>query len=147
MIQSNFGPGNLEVVARVGNRLAHFFRDHEAPFTWHGPVFFEEGVAGNPVLIQSNFGKNGNFELVTPLSTGGLGHFARDNDAPGFPWSGPTRFGTDLGMVDAVGLIQSNIGPGNLEVIARVGTALRQFMRDHMPPFARHVTPAPGVGL
>ena len=152
MIQSSLGPGNLEVVARVGDRLAHFFRDHAPPFAWHGPVFIQEGVTGNPVLIQSTFGTNGNFELVTPrlvtpLGGGGLAHFARNNDVPGLPWSGPTPFGTDLGIVDAVTMIQSSLGPGNLEVIARVGSTLRQFTRDHTPPFAWHVTPAPGVGL
>jgi murein tripeptide amidase MpaA len=143
MIQSNFGPGNLELVARVGDRLAHFFRDN----AWHGPAFLQEGVTGNPVLIQSTFGETGNFELVTPLSAGGLAHFLRNNDATGAPWSGPTPFGTDLGPVDAVTMIQSNLGPGNLELVARVGSTLRQFTRDHTPPFAWHVTPAPGVGL
>ena len=138
MIQSNFGPGNLEVVARVGSRLAHFFRDHEPPFTWNGPTFIQVGVTGNPALIQSTFGENGNFELVTPLLAGGLGHFSRDNDAPGSPWSGPTVFGTDLGVVDAVTMIQSNLGPGNLEVVARAGNRLADFFRDHEPPFAWH---------
>jgi hypothetical protein len=41
LIQSNFGrPGNLEVVARVGDRLAFFWRDSGPEFNWSGPFFF-----------------------------------------------------------------------------------------------------------
>ncbi len=40
LIQSNFGdPGNLELVARVGDRLAFFFRDSGPAFNWNGPFF------------------------------------------------------------------------------------------------------------
>jgi hypothetical protein len=40
MIQSNFGnPGNLEVVARIGGRLAFFFRDSGPALIWTGPFF------------------------------------------------------------------------------------------------------------
>ena len=40
LIQSNFGsPGNLEVVARIGNRLALFWRDSGPAFQWNGPFF------------------------------------------------------------------------------------------------------------
>jgi hypothetical protein len=43
MIQSNFGHvGNLELVARIGNQLAFFWRDAEAESQWHGPFFFAE---------------------------------------------------------------------------------------------------------
>jgi hypothetical protein len=31
---------NLEVVARVGNKLAHFWRDSGPAFKWNGPFFF-----------------------------------------------------------------------------------------------------------
>ena len=44
-------------------------------------------------LIQSRAGTTGNFEVVIPWPDGGLAHFARDNDATGFPWHGPTLFG------------------------------------------------------
>jgi len=42
LIQSNFssagyGPGNLEVVARSGNRLDFYWREDAPPFVWHGP--------------------------------------------------------------------------------------------------------------
>jgi hypothetical protein len=152
MIQSSLGPGNLEVVARVGDRLAHFVRGNEAPFTWHGPLFFHDRATGNPVLIQSTFGENGNFELVTPrlvtpLGVGGVVHLARNNDTVGFPWTGPGPFGTDLGFVDAVTMIQSTLGPGRLEVIARVDNILHQFTRDHAPPFAWRAQPGPNFGV
>jgi hypothetical protein len=94
------------------------------------------GTAGNPVLIQGRFGTPGNFELVCPLASGGLGHFWRNNDNPFMPWSTPVPFGGGLGPVDAVTLIESNYGsPGNLEVIARVGPDLQFFWRDSGPAF------------
>src|SRR6266581_1849437 len=108
LIQSNFGhPGNLEVVARSGNLLSHFWRDSQPPYAWHGPLHFEIGVSGNPALIQSRFGSQGNFELVVPLASGGLAHYSRNNDLPNLPWSEPTIFGVNLGHIDAVTLIQS----------------------------------------
>lgn len=94
-------------------------------------------MTGNPVLIQSRFGHQGNFELVVPTSHEGLAHFWRNNDDPQlFPWSGPTPFGQGLGTVDAVSMIESNFGdPGNLEVVARVGNSLFFFWRDSGPSF------------
>ncbi|MFI2225633.1 hypothetical protein [Streptomyces fradiae] len=38
MIQSNFGsPGNLELIARSGDRLNFFWRDSGPEFRWNGP--------------------------------------------------------------------------------------------------------------
>jgi hypothetical protein len=117
MIQSNFtagGPGNLEVIARWSGELLHFWREDVSPYIWHGPFLFplalpESGtVRGNPAMIQGRFGTRGNFELVTPLGDGGLAHYWRDNDAPGLPWHGPAVFAQDMGLFDAVTLIQSN---------------------------------------
>ncbi|HEX6901869.1 MAG TPA: tyrosinase family protein [Thermoanaerobaculia bacterium] len=93
---------------------------------------YDTGVA----LIQGRFGGQGNFELVVPRSAGGLAHYWRNNDDPAFPWFGPIPFGTSLGTVEAVTLIQSNFGsPGNLEVIARAGSQLYFFWRDSGPAF------------
>ena len=136
MIQSNFGsPGNLEVIARVGNQLQFYWRDSGPAFRWNGPFPLFSGARGNPVLIQSRFGTKGNFELVVPAATGGGMLFAwRNNDIPSLPWSTPVRFGT--GTVDEITLIQSNFGsPGNLEVIARVGSELHFYWRDSGPAF------------
>jgi hypothetical protein len=83
-------------------------------------------------FIQSRFGTQGNFEVVVPSeASGGLVHFWRNNDASGFPWSGPTLFGGSFGNIDGVSLIQSNFGsPGNLEVIAVANGQLYHFWRD-----------------
>jgi hypothetical protein len=137
MIESNFGsPGNLEVICRVGDQLQFFWRDSGPAFNWNGPFFLESGVAGNPVLIQSRFGTQGNFELVVPAAGGGLIHYWRNNDDPALPWSGPTYFGGSLGQVDAVTMIESNFGsPGNLELICRAGDQLQFFWRDSGPAF------------
>jgi hypothetical protein len=138
MIQGNFGsPGNLELVARVGDKLAFFWRDSGPSFNWNGPFFFgSPGASGNPVLIQSRFGTKGNFELVVPRAGGGLDLYWRNNDDPAFPWHGPFAFGQSAGQVDAVSMIQGNFGsPGNLELIARVGDRLAFFWRDSGPEF------------
>jgi hypothetical protein len=137
LIQSNFGkPGNLEVIARVGNTLMAFWRDSGPSFTWHGPYPVYTGARGTPSLIQSRFGKKGNFELVAPNANDGLIHMWRNNDDPNMPWSAPTAFGAQVGPVDEVTVIQSNYGdPGNLEVTARVGDNLFAFWRDSGPAF------------
>lgn len=139
LIQSSYGnPGNLEVVARNGERLAFFWRDSGPAFRWDGPYTIAVGVSGSPSLIQSRFGSPGNFELVAPMLGGGLAHFWRNNSAPNLPWSGGIRFGGDQPYQDAT-LIQSNYGnPGNLEVIARTGDRLAFFWRDSGPAFQWH---------
>ncbi len=154
LIQSSYdSPGNLEVVARYGDRLVHFYRAKD--LKWHETVQFASGVSGTPALIESTFGLNagphGNFELVAPVATGGLAHWWRDNSVAGEQWHGPTPFGT--GTVGAVALFQSNYdSPGNLEVIARVGGQLVHYWRDrtnqwHGPsaPFASGVVGAPAA--
>jgi hypothetical protein len=83
-----------------------------------------ENLCGNPALIQSNIGRQGNFELVVPYPGGGLAYYSRDNDN-GKKWSGPYVFGTNAGAVDAVSMIQSS--SGQLEVVARVGDHLVHF--------------------
>jgi len=101
LIQSRFsslsnGPGNLELVVRVGDQLHYYWRDDGPPFDWHGGDAIVAdgqtvtGVIGTPCLIKSTFGRKGNFELVISLSNGSLAHLWRDNDAPGLPWHGPT---------------------------------------------------------
>jgi hypothetical protein len=155
LIQSTFseagnGPGNLEVVARVGDRLVAFWHPDNGR-VWRPAGAPQVSASGNPVLIQSRFGRYGNFELVVPRREGGVAHFWRDNDAPGNPWRGPGVFGEDLGRVDAVALIQSTFseagnGPGNFEVVARVGDRLvafwhpdngRRWLPAGAPPFRR----------
>ena len=135
LIQSNFGnPGNLELVARSQDQLIFFWRGPGPEFKWNGPFILDKGVAGCPCMIQSKFGWMGNFELVVPLASGGLGYYWRDNDDANLSWNGALMFGTRLGKVDAVTFIQSNFGdPGNLELVASAGGQLAFFWRDSGP--------------
>ena len=133
--------GMLEAVSRVGDRLEYYARfqiEGSTEFAWAGPSVIKTGVSGNPALIQSGFGGQGNYELVVALAGGGLGHLWRDNDQAHHPWIEVPSFGTSLGQVEAVALIQSNFGPppGHLELIARAGQDLFLFWREAVPPFA-----------
>jgi hypothetical protein len=147
LIQSNFGqpqPGHLEVVARVGNELIHFWRDDGPIFKWSDsyPVKFYQGASGIPGFIQSKFGSEGNFEVVTPSVKGGMVHLWRNNDEPKtFPWKEEATFGK--GNVTAVSLLQSNFtmssnpnipGPGDFEVAARIDGRTAHYWRRDLAP-------------
>ncbi|HEX2494187.1 MAG TPA: hypothetical protein VHK24_10465, partial [Steroidobacter sp.] len=138
LLQANYGdPGNLEVVARVGNQLVFYWRMGRPPYTWSGPfpIPGATSVSGVPALIQSTHGVQGNFELVVPRASGGMYHFWRENDAPGLPWHGPFAFGT--GNISAVSMFQGNFGaPGNLELVAREGNRLAFYWRSGLPPYS-----------
>lgn len=138
LIQSNYGPaGNFEAIARVGDRLVHFWRSVTPDSTWYGPTtVVDKGIVGNPAFIQGNFGIHGNFELVVPVEPHGIAHYWRSNDDQRPTWQLGAIFAEQLGKVDAVALIQSNFGqpgPGHLEVIARVGEDLYHIWRDSSP--------------
>jgi len=138
LIQSNFGSptlGNLEVIANEAGKLAHYWCEDHAPFTWHGPFYFtEERVSGNPAFIQSRFGVRGHFEVVVPpggSTAAGLVHLRRNNDQSGLPWMEPAVIATTLTHVEAVALIQSNFGDsGNMEAIVRAGEELLHLWFD-----------------
>jgi len=123
IIFSSFG--NLEVVARIGQRLAHYWRD--ASLQWHGPDFFADGVAGTASFIQGTVGSPGNFEVVTPLAGGGLAHYWRNNQT--FAWSQPTTFAGSAGPIADASLIGGPFG-GNLEVVVRIGGQLAHLWRN-----------------
>jgi hypothetical protein len=128
MIQSNF-EDHLEMAARSGDELFFFWRGSD--LEWHGPERIATGVTGTPSMIQGSNGGKGNFELVTPLRSGGLGYFWRDNDDPHLHWYGPFMFAMNMGNVDAVCLIQSDFGEGgNLELVAVADNQLALFWRD-----------------
>ncbi|MFC4512221.1 hypothetical protein, partial [Streptomyces ehimensis] len=57
-------------------------------------------LGANPVLLQSRFGSQGNFELVVPSGSVGLYFMWRNNDDPSMPWSAPWQFAQGLGPVD-----------------------------------------------
>ena len=123
---------DLEVVVRVEDHLVHFGRD-EHRGAWYASAHFGSSVASNPALIQSSFGSAGNYELVVPLDSGGLVHYWRNNSDPEHPWSAPTVFGSGIGQVEGVALIQSSFG--SLEVIAVLNGSLVHFWRDSGPAF------------
>jgi hypothetical protein len=152
LVQSSFGSGlgNFEVVAIQGNQLLHFWRADTPPFAWSGPTTIDAGVTGSPSLIQGTFGSRGNFELVAPLATGGLGHWWRDNDTAGLAWHGPAVFGQTAGQMQGATLIQSTYGsPGNLEVAAVAGSgstaSLVHFWRDSAGWHGPTPIPLPGT--
>jgi hypothetical protein len=150
-LQSNFGTpgsGNFELLAWVGDRLISFWRPDAGgadgrPGVWQGPFDLVAdgmpmaGVVGNPAFIQGRHGVKGNFELVVPLAIGGLTHYWRDNDdeAGHLPWhQAQNPFPGFAERVDAVSLIESTFsaagnGPGNLELVARIGDRLALFSR------------------
>ncbi len=136
LIQSNFGtgPGNLEVVARLGDQVHHFWREDQPPYTWHGPTIIAGGVTDNPALIQGSFGSKGNFEMVAPLAAGGIGHWWRDNDSATLDWHGPTVFGPGAGPVNGVAMLQNSGASahggsaGNLEVFVTLGSGVNRTM-------------------
>lgn len=124
LIQSNFGsPGNLEAVARMGDKLAHYWREGHG---WHGPKVFAHGVTGQIAFIQSTRGVKGDFEVVAPLREGGIGHWWRDNDSSAHQWYGPIKFAA--GTVSTVSLIQSDLrGADSLEAVAEVDGRLKHY--------------------
>jgi hypothetical protein len=113
--------GHLEVVAVEGGQLVHFWRD--AANMWHGPIAIPgAGVSGQPGFVQA---RDGTFQVVAPLAGGGVGHWSRDT---ALQWSGPVVVGS--GVVRAVGLIQSNFGAGNLDLVARLDGGLDHYYAE-----------------
>ncbi|KAL1914461.1 uncharacterized protein VTP21DRAFT_8844 [Calcarisporiella thermophila] len=119
-------PGELEVIARVGDTLHHFWYEDGG---WHYDKQIATGVRGQPSLIQSSIGREGNFELVSPLQEGGLAHWYRDNKVPSKPWRGPNKFG-DMRLYDDVSLIQRAENPKIFNVIARSKGITKAFSRN-----------------
>jgi len=141
VIQSNFldhsGHGNFEAIVRVAqqNEPDHLDFWHPDTWQWHGPFpVIADGqpvtdVTGDPVLIQSNWGTKGYFELFVPQGTR-ITHYYRDNDVSGFPWHiGPYSFAYSCGpnpcyIPRGLSLIQSSYlgdhAHGNFEVVVRV---------------------------
>lgn len=96
-----------------------------------GTVLLPNNCVGAPAFLQSPYGRNGNFEVIVPVSGGGMEHFWLNNDA-GLPrrpaprtvfipgWQRAGRLGRG-NQVEGVRLIHSDFG--NLEVIALERTA------------------------
>ena len=137
MIQSSIGAsgsdgGNLEVLARKGTDLYHFFRGQSGTaLTWSAGKKIASGVTGSPGFIQSSTGTVGNFEMITPLLAGGMAHFYRDNDSATPNWVGPQQI-LDMtsGAVSAVSIIESRYPGGPIEYVARKDGELYWGNRD-----------------
>ncbi|AUX28696.1 MULTISPECIES: alpha/beta hydrolase [Sorangium] len=120
MVQRGAGapgaPGDLEVVARIGDRLVMFRRPPGA--AWQGPEEVVSGVRGTPALFRSASGGEGALELFAPLAGVGLAWWRRGDGAPGARFRGPTVFATALGRCEAVSVIESR-------PLARIELAVR----------------------
>jgi hypothetical protein len=147
-IQSNFSSdgshGNFEAIVRVAPANPNnpdyldFWWFESGTTQWHGPFPLTAdgqpvtGVTGDPVFIQTDWGSQGNFELLVPH-----GHvireYFRDNDAPGVPWhfsrefGYPPQAGAQGPSPRSIIFIQSNFSGdgshGNFEAIVRVAPA------------------------
>ncbi|WP_438041578.1 alpha/beta hydrolase [Sorangium sp. So ce128] len=119
-------PGDLEVVARVGDRLVMFRRSPGSGAAWHGPEEVVSGVRGTPALFRSTIGGPGTLELFSPLARVGLARWSRDDGAR---FRGPTVFATDLGRCEAVSVIES--WPlGRIELAVRADGRIVHATRD-----------------
>ena len=135
LIQSNYGQkGNFEVIVNAQGRLQHWSRNNDDPnLPWNYIGTFASDVRGAPALIQSNYGTQGNFEVVMRVEGGRLQHWSHNNDDPNRPWNYGATFGSDV--VGEPALIQSNYGTqGNFEVIVTTGGGLRHFFRNNDDP-------------
>ena len=122
------GSGNLEVVARTGDQLQHWWRDGIG--TWHPSAVVATGASGQHDLLLD---PNGDFQLLSPLAGGGFGHWTRANTPPGFPWSGPAVFGASVASNAAAALARH--ANGNHEAVVRVGAQLQHWFRSGAGPW------------
>lgn len=130
----------VEVVARFGARLAHYWRLSAPHSPWRGPVWIAGGVTGNPSLIRAGATDGsdpatgsrtgGALEVVVPLAAGGIAHYRRDAASVHPHWRGPAVFALELGRVDAVVLTETTQGSDvDLEVLVRKDGHLAHYWR------------------
>nr|BFD89234.1 hypothetical protein KitaXyl93_05940 [Kitasatospora sp. Xyl93] len=105
-------------------------------------------VTGTPTLIQDWSGASGDFEFLCPAEDGGLVHLRRRNNMAGLPWDSPAPVLLDLGAVEAVGMVRSDLGEGrgSLEVVARVGERLMFLWNETGEPADWQVLAEPIAG-
>lgn len=130
-------------------RLQDWYRNNNASRPrWYQREIFASGIspaAGSiPALIQSNFGTQGDFELVFRDVGSRLQHWSRNNDAPNSIWSYRATFAENAEYRPA--LIQSNFGnKGHFEVVRKIiGGPLEHWSRLNddpiLPPWAQGLT-------
>ncbi|WP_437654070.1 alpha/beta hydrolase [Sorangium sp. So ce1182] len=121
--------GDLELVARVGDRLLMFWRSPGSGAAWQGPEEVVSGVRGTPALLRSAAGGEGALELFSPLAGVGLARWCRADGARGARFRGPTVFATDLGRCEAVSAIESR-PLGRIELAVRAAGQVAHVVRD-----------------
>ncbi len=143
-IQSNYGaPGNFEVVVRTADgRLNHWWRTNGAPWTWYdGGRFGSNVLLSGPALIQSNYGRQGNFELVCVLNTGQMQHWWRDNDN-GRVWNAGPTFGSGIYsppcMIEGQYGMGNELMVGNFELCVAVGGQIQYWWHDNVSGMGWH---------
>lgn len=158
-IQSNYNaPGNFEVVVRTKDgKLNHWWRIGEGPWTWKDGGRFAGNVSlSGAALLQSRFGKRGNFELVCVLTSGKMEHWCRVNDNGSFWKKGPT-FGSSVKsppcMIEALFGAEDETDSGNFELCVAVGGKVQHWWRNnsgslawaHSATFGHHVKQVVGL--
>lgn len=134
-IESDYGPGNFEVVVGTqGGLLNHWWRD--TAFQWHdGGRFGSNILCSGATLIQTTYGINGNLELVAVLKTGQMQHFWRDDDH-GDVWNAAEIFGANIDsppcMIQGQYGMSNENGTGNFELcVANSSGQVEHWWRDN----------------
>jgi hypothetical protein len=138
-IQSNYGrPGNFEVVVRTADgRLNLWWRMNGPPWTWNdGGRFGGNVLFSSPSLIQSHFGRQGNFELVCVLNNGQMQHWWRNNDDRNLPWIAGVTFGSGISsppcMIEGLYGATDENRAGNFELCVAVpGGRIQHWWRNN----------------
>jgi hypothetical protein len=138
-MQANYGaPGNLEVVVRTSDgRLNHWWRDNGPPWAWHDGGKFGNNIAhSGATLLQSRYGKTGNFELVCVLNSGRMQHWWRNNDQDS-AWHAGDLFADDMNIDSAPCMIEGQYGAvnensiGNFELCVAKSGKIQHWWRDN----------------
>lgn len=153
LCQGNYGqPGNFEVVVRTADgRLAHWWRQNGAPWTWSESARFAGDILlSGPTLVQSNYGRQGNLELVAVRTDGRMQHYWRDNDN-GMVWRDGAVFGA--GVTSPPCMIEGQFGCGderaigNFELCVAVGGVVQHWWRDNQGGTGWHMSASFGSGI
>jgi len=154
-VQSTLGhKGDFELVIPQGDDLVHYRRHNDDPgFPWHRGDSLDKGDAETTSksqavgasLIQGNYGKPGNLEVVARLRARCCGektrsgadwlvHFYYDSNARA--WHGPFPITVEsrpiAGVTGSPALVQGTIGRrGNFELVVPQGNDLVHYWRDN----------------
>lgn len=136
-IQGNYGaPGNFEVVVMTtGGKLAHWWRTNGPPWTWSNSAIFGSNIiCSGPSLVQSNYGMQGNLELVAVTSAGQMQHFWRDDDH-GLVWNAGATFGSGYDsnpyMIEGQYGATTERSVANFELVIAKGGRVDHWWRDN----------------